>query len=75
MQTESIEFELRVDALDYIALNQLLKATGVAENGAMANELISEGYISVNGEVDTRKRAKIRKGDAITFEDQKIIII
>ncbi len=66
-----IEFTLRPspDSEEpFIELNKLLKATQVAENGSMANMLISTGKIWVNGKIDTRKRAKIRKGDKITYE-------
>jgi ribosome-associated protein len=66
-----IEFTLRPspDSEEpFIELNKLLKATQVAESGSMANMLISTGKIWVNGKIDTRKRAKIRKGDKITYE-------
>lgn len=52
---------------DFIALNQLLKAVGCVENGAMANQVIMSGKVIVNGEVEFRKRAKIRKCDEVIF--------
>lgn len=52
---------------DFIALNQLLKAVGCVENGAIANESIVAGKVSVNGKVEFRKRAKIRKEDEVIF--------
>ncbi len=70
-----IEFRLRPspDSEEpFIELNKLLKATQVAESGSMANQLISTGKIWVNGKIDTRKRAKIRKGDKITYENEII---
>lgn len=66
-----IEFELRDgdDETAYIELNKLLKATQACESGAMANQCILEGLVKLNGKIDLRKRAKIRKGDIISFED------
>ena len=45
---------------EYIQLNQLLKTLGWVETGSMANDVISEGYVKVNGEVEYRKRNKIK---------------
>lgn len=71
-----IEFELRDNDADaYIELNKLLKATQTVENGAMANHFIVEGLVKLNGKIDTRKRAKIRRGDLVEFEDVTIKVI
>lgn len=50
---------------DFIELFKLLKVTGVAESGAHAKMLIEEGQVKRNGEVETRKRAKIVAGEQI----------
>ena len=50
---------------DFIELFKLLKVTGVAESGAQAKMLIEEGEVKRNGEVETRKRAKIVAGEKI----------
>ncbi|MGO3484736.1 MAG: RNA-binding S4 domain-containing protein, partial [Cellulosimicrobium funkei] len=39
---------------DVIRLGQFLKLAGLAESGAKARELVTEGEVRVNGEVDTR---------------------
>ncbi len=57
-----MKFELEDD---YIELFKLLKVTGVAESGAQAKMLIDEGQVKRNGEVETRKRAKIVLGEKI----------
>ena len=56
----------------FIELNKLLKFMKLSENGAMANVFISDGLVKVNGKTDLRKRAKIRKGDVVVFEDSTI---
>ncbi len=70
-----IEFKLKEDSGNYIALNQLLKATQFCESGAMANVFISDGLIQLNGEIEYRKRAKIKRGDIVCFEDKQIQVI
>lgn len=68
------EFELRSDGDDFIALNQLLKATGMVEHGAMANEVITQGLVLLNGNKELRKRAKLRKGDIVSFNNSEVKI-
>jgi ribosome-associated protein len=59
---DELEFELRDE---YIPLCDLLKYCGITETGGMAKQLIAEGMIEVDGEVELRKRAKIRKGQVV----------
>jgi ribosome-associated protein len=60
---QTIEFPLTGE---YIELLQLLKATGIAQTGGHAKIIVAEGEVIRDGEVELRKRAKIRKGDALT---------
>ena len=57
---------------EYIKLDQLLKFAGVAENGADAKFIIMDEVVEVNGELETRRARKIRKGDVVTVGDQII---
>ena len=57
---------------EYIKLDQLLKFAGVAENGADAKFIIMDEVVEVNGEIETRRGRKIRKGDVVTVGDQII---
>lgn len=66
-----MEFEIKDE---YIELIKLLKATQIAESGAMAKALVEEGEVLRNGELETRKRAKIRKGETIEALGQIIQI-
>ena len=54
---------------DYIELIALLKATGIAQTGGHAKMIVDEGVVIRNGEVETRKRAKLIPGDTIQIED------
>ena len=67
-----LTFELKTE---FIPLNQLLKALGWAETGGHAHELIDSGYVSVDGNIETQRRKKIRTGMSVTCEDQKVKII
>ena len=68
------QFPLRKDQ-EYIHLIQLLKATNMVDNGALAQELVVEGEVKVNGEVEYQKRKKIRKGDKVEIWEQIIEVI
>jgi ribosome-associated protein len=67
-----IEFKLEGD---FIPMIQLLKATGLVDTGGEAQIVVSEGEVKHNGEVDYRKRLKVRKDDIIEFRGQKIKIV
>ena len=57
---------------EYIKLDQLLKFSGVAENGADAKFMILEGEVSVNDETELKRGKKIKKGDIVKAGEQII---
>ncbi len=59
---QSIEFELD---RDFVALNQLLKLTGLCDSGGGGKQVVASGAVRVDGEVEQRKTAKIRAGQTI----------
>ena len=60
---------------DYIQLDQLLKTTGLCHSGGFAHSEIAAGKVSVDGVVETRKRAKLRPGQRIVYGDQSVELI
>jgi ribosome-associated protein len=50
---------------DTIRLGQLLKLAGLADSGAEARELVRDGAVRVNGEVETRRGRQLRRGDVV----------
>ena len=60
---------------EFIPLIQLLKATNLVQTGGEAQMVVSDGEVKCNGEVDYRKRLKVRRGDIIEFDGQKIEVI
>jgi ribosome-associated protein len=71
MQTETVQLKANAE---FIELMKLLKFAQVAQTGGHAKILIEEGLISVNNEVEYRKRRKLRANDVVTFEDITIKI-
>lgn len=59
---------------EYIELIKLIKFTRVSESGGQAKLFVEDGLVLRNGEVEYRKRAKIRKGDRIEIFDEVIIV-
>ena len=59
---------------DFIKLGQALKAAGLVESGVEAKEVIQNGLVLVNGEIDTRRGRKLYEGDIVSFENQTIKI-
>lgn len=59
---------------EYIQLQNLLKLLGIVDSGAMAKNIIQDGLVRVNGEVDTRRGKKLRVGDVVEVFDEKIEI-
>ena len=66
-------FQLRAGE-DFIRLGQVLKATGMAESGAEAKEVIQEGIVSVNGEIETRRGRKLHQGDVVSYDGKELKI-
>lgn len=59
---------------DYIPLNQLIKLIGWTGTGGQSHELIDQGIVFVDGEVETQRRKKIVKGMVVQIEDQIVEI-
>ena len=68
----TVTFELEAD---YIELNQLLKLTGACESGGAGKALLAEGRVTVDGQLETRKTAKIRAGQSVTCDDLHILVV
>lgn len=59
---------------EYIKLGQALKAAGLVDSGVEAKEMIQQGLVIVNGEVDTRRGRKLYGGDRVSFDGEEIKI-
>jgi ribosome-associated protein len=66
--------EFKLAGHEFIELNHLLKVTGLCASGGMAKGFIAEGRVRVDGNVELRKRCKIRTGQIVEFEGRQIIV-
>jgi ribosome-associated protein len=70
----SEEYEIEVIPVvvsaEPIELYKILKIENLVTSGSEAKSLIADGYVYVNGEVETRKRKKIMYGDIIGFDGE-----
>ncbi len=60
---------------EFIKLGQALKAAGLAESGVDAKDVILDGLVEVNGEVETRRGRKLYDGDRVSFDGEEIQIV
>jgi ribosome-associated protein len=66
--------EFKVDG-DYIPMIQLLKATNLVATGGEAQIVVDQGEVKYNGEIDYRKRLKVKRGDVVEFAGNIIKVI
>lgn len=66
-----IEFKIEGD---YIELISLLKAVGIAQTGGHTKHIVEEEQVLRNGQIETRKRAKILRNESIEIPSLKKII-
>lgn len=57
-----------------VELYKILKFEGLTASGGEAKQVINDGFVLVNGKVETRKRKKIISGDIIEYDSEKIRI-
>jgi ribosome-associated protein len=66
-----IQFQLEGE---FVPLIQLLKATNLVQSGGEAQTVVTEGLVKYNGNVDYRKRLKVKRGDIIEFNNKKVLV-
>ncbi len=66
------DFDL--DGRPFVELCDLLKLTGICSSGGSAKQVIAAGEVKVDGQVELRKRCKIRPGQIIDYGTERIKI-
>ncbi len=66
--------DFKLEHTEFIELNNLLKVTRLCSTGGMANIVIADGQVKVDGNTERRKRCKIRAGQVVEFDKQLIIV-
>lgn len=59
-----------------VELFKVLKFEALVGSGGEAKAVVAQGFVRVNGEIETRKRKKIRVGDIIEFngEQRRVVL-
>ena len=66
------EFKLRGE---YVALCDLLKLTGIADSGGQGKLMIANGEVTVDGQPESRKTAKIRANQTVQCLGQSVLVV
>lgn len=69
---ETTTFKLKGE---YIALCDLLKTEGIADSGGQGKAFVADGLVTVDGELELRKTAKIRAGQVVECLGQTIKVV
>jgi ribosome-associated protein len=69
---DTMEFKLRGE---YVALCDLLKLTGIADSGGQGKLMIANGEVTVDGQPESRKTAKIRAGQTVACLGQTVRVV
>lgn len=67
------EFDLQ--GREFVDLCNLLKLTSLCSSGGIAKLMIADGQVTVDGQVELRKRCKIRSGQRVEFEGNQISVV
>ena len=60
---------------EYIKLQDLLKLSGLCQTGGHAKIVINDGEVKVNDEVCTMRGKKLRTGDIVEYDGEKLEVI
>ena len=59
---------------DHVRLCDLLKLAGIADSGGQGKQLVAAGAVTVDGQAESRKTAKIRAGQQIECQGVRILV-
>jgi ribosome-associated protein len=66
---QTLDFALRGE---FIPLDALLKATGLAESGGRAKAMVAAGLVQVDGQTELRKTCKLRAGQVVALANSRV---
>lgn len=72
IEIEAIAIEVSSEPVE---LYKVFKIANLVNGGGEAKHIIAEGYVAVNGEIETRKRRKMYDGDLIEFNQEYYVVI
>ena len=60
---------------EYIQLNNILKTLSLVGSGGEAKLVIQDGAVTVNEQIETQVRKKLRAGDIVAFQEHTIQVV
>jgi len=69
---ETIEFRLKGE---HVRLCDLLKLAGIADSGGQGKRLVAAGEVNVDGQLESRKSAKIHAGQVVECRGARIAVV
>ncbi|OBT09419.1 hypothetical protein A9264_09105 [Vibrio sp. UCD-FRSSP16_10] len=78
---DHLEEEIEIEAIGVevstqpVELYKVLKIADAVGGGGEAKQAISQGFVAVNGEIETRKRRKLVDGDLVQFDEEFYLVI
>lgn len=69
---ETTTFELQGE---FIELCNLLKLAGIANSGGQGKVMVSDGIVTVDGNIEARRTAKIRSGQVVACLGQTVKVL
>jgi ribosome-associated protein len=66
--------EIKIEA-EYIKLDQLLKMADFVQSGGHAKLMIQDGMVKLNGIKEYQRGKKIRVGDIVEFQGDKVKVV
>lgn len=58
-----------------ITLDQFLKQCGIVSSGGQAKIAIQDGFVTVNGQLETRRGKKLSPGDVVVVDKQHKFVV
>lgn len=68
----TLDFVLRGE---FITLDRLLKATGLADSGGAAKAMVAAGRVQVDGRDELRKACKLRAGQVVAVSGTRVRLL
>jgi ribosome-associated protein len=69
---KTIPFQLNDE---HVRLCDLLKLTGIAESGGQGKRMVADGEVTVDGQPESRKSAKIRAGQTVECRGVQLVVL
>lgn len=60
---------------EYIELIKLLKASGLCGTGGQAKMVVEDRLVTVDDEIETRKRRKVKNGMVVKYGNHNIRVV